>query len=121
VFGEALSTARGILSALEQAEVLAEIARRLPAEEALGVARGIQVAPQRTRALAEVAPRLVKEQILDCAMHPWIETVRALTMSERGKCVMNFVAILPLIDALGGNISICGLGRSITTVGRWWP
>ena len=95
--------------------------RSVPAEEALAVARGIDDAGWRAEALAEVAQRLVKEQISDFLMHQWIETVRVLAMRKRSDCVRDVAAILPLINTLGDDTAVRGLGRSIASIGRWWP
>ena len=58
VLGEALAVARSIDDGGPRAQVLAEVAERLPAREALAVARGIDDAEWCARALAEVAQRL---------------------------------------------------------------
>ena len=121
MLGEALSAARGIDDAESRARALAKVAERLPAEEGLAIARGIDDARSRAQALVEVAQRLSKEQTTDLSPHQWRDTVRVLAMCERRDCLVNFAFILPLIDALGGEVAIRGLGRSIISVGLWWP
>ena len=42
-------------------------------------------------------------------------------MHERSDCVSDFAAIIPIIEALGGESAVRSLGRSIVSVGVWWP
>jgi hypothetical protein len=119
--GEALSTARGIDDARWRSLALEKVALRLPAEEALAVVRGIEHAGLRTQTLAEVAQRLDVGQIANFSMHQWMETIRLLAMRTRDDCVGIFAAILPFIDVLGGETTVCSLGRSIASVRTWWP
>jgi hypothetical protein len=121
VLDEALSTARSIDSAELRADALAVVAPHLPPEQALLVARGIDDASSRAQVLAAVAPRLGMGQLIDFSLHLWIETVHVLAMHTRSDCVADLAAILPLIDAIGGKATIFSLGRSIISVGLWWP
>jgi hypothetical protein len=124
---EALAVARGIKDRFRDADggprawVLAEVAKRLPAEEALAVARDIDDARPRARTLSEIAGRLDPAQISESSMRLWAETARVLAMRQRTDCIADFAAVLPFIQALGGENPIRSLGRSIASVGAWWP
>jgi hypothetical protein len=120
VLGEALDAARGIEDAWRRAEALAKVAERLPAEEALVIARGID-GWRRAEALAKVAERLVEGQVSDLLMHHLIETVRVLAMRKRPDCVGDFAAIIPIINTLGEDTAVSSFGRSLASIGRWWP
>ena len=125
VFGEALSAARGIDVAWSRARALAAVAERLPAEEGLAVARGIGGSSwpdwMRVEALAALARRLGPGQIPELSTHQWIEMARTLATRQRDDCIRDFTAILPFIQTLGGEQAIRSLGRSIVSVGAWWP
>jgi len=54
-------------------------------------------------------------------MDQWIKTARALAIRHRDECTADFVSILPFIQTLGGEQAIRSLGRSIISVGAWWP
>jgi len=54
-------------------------------------------------------------------MHQWVETAHALSIHKRSECVEVFAAILPFIHALGGETTVPSLGRTIVSVGVWWP
>ena len=145
VIGEALAVARGIDDVWSRAEALAAIAERLPPDEALAVARGIEEFMWRDRALAAVAERLpaqealavargiddgsvrvealakVAERLAEPSIHEWIETARVLAMRRRDYCLGDLAAVLPFIQALGGDEVVRSLGRSIVKIGVWWP
>jgi hypothetical protein len=125
---EALAVARGIDDAWQRAKALTEVAQRLPAEdqpgvlgEALIAARGIDDDESRAKALAEVAEPLGSSQISELSMHQWRETARVLAGRRRADCVKDFAAVLPFIQALGGENAVRSLGRSIVLAGAWWP
>jgi hypothetical protein len=129
VFGEALSAARRIEVHSWRAEALATVAERLPPEDqpgafgealraALGTVKGYSDRPE---ALAAVAQRLSSAQISMPLVHQWVETARALAMGRRSDCISDFVAFLPFIHAVAGEDALRGLGRSIASVGAWWP
>jgi hypothetical protein len=126
--GEALAAAHAIDDPERGALALAKIAPQLPAEEqpaalgeALAAARGIDDVARRVQALAAVAQRFTKEQAANFPVRQWLDTVRVLAMRGRGDCVTDLVSILPVIDAIDGEAAIRSLGRSIITVGLWWP
>jgi NB-ARC domain len=128
VLGEALSAARDVDDAGVRAHALAAVAQLLPAEqqpsvldEALSAACRINHTGTRIQALREVAQRLGRAQITNFLLHQWIDTVRVLAIRERRACVSDFAAILPIIDAIGSTTTIRILGRSIVSVGLWWP
>ena len=124
---EALAVARGIedrfmdVDGGPRAWVLMEVAKRLPAEEALAVARCIDDARPRARTLSEIAGRLGPAQISESSTPRWAETARILATHHRHECIADFAAILPFIQALGGETAVRSLGRSIALVGSWWP
>jgi hypothetical protein len=118
---EALVVAYGIEDARLRAEVLAEIAPRLPAEQALAVAGSIDDTLWRGRALAMVASRFSTTQITTSFFHQWIETIRVMATHTRSDFSADVAAVFPLINAIGGQIAISALQRSVISVGRWWP
>jgi NB-ARC domain len=115
VLEEALNTARSIDDAAMRAEALAEVAPHLPPEDALVVARGID-SGRRTLALRAIAARLKMGQITP----QWVETVRALAVHARSDCINDLIAIIPIIEAIGGETALRGVARSIISVGLWW-
>jgi hypothetical protein len=124
VLHEALSAARGIIDLGREGirdGALAAIAPQLQAEEALVVARGIDGVSYRAQALAAIAAPLSFGRTRDFILNQWIDTIRVLAMRRRSDCVSDFAAIVLVIDALGGEAAIRILGRSITSVGWWWP
>jgi hypothetical protein len=125
---EGLSVARSIDVLRWRAMALAAIASRLPpeaqpsvVEEVLSTLRGIDDEDWRARPLATVASLFCKGQITDSSLRQWTETVRELATRTRRGCFADFAAMLPMIEAIGGEEAMRILARSINTVSRWWP
>jgi hypothetical protein len=69
----------------------------------------------RAEALAAVAA-----QTTDCSLQQWVETIRVLATRQRNECIRDLIAILPILDAIGGEITMRSFARSIISVGHWW-
>ncbi|MBV8289697.1 MAG: hypothetical protein JOZ35_22525 [Hyphomicrobiales bacterium] len=54
-------------------------------------------------------------------MHFWVETAHKLAAAGRKNCIWDFAAVLPFIQALGGDTAVWSVARSIAAVGAWWP
>jgi hypothetical protein len=121
VLDEALSAARGSGDWGPRESALRRIAPQLPVEEALTVAVAIDWSTARNEALTEIASRFGPAQMSDSLVNKWVETARVLAMHERSVCVSDFAVVMPIIEALGGESVVHTLGRSVATVGAWWP
>jgi hypothetical protein len=124
---EALAAARAIGAEGARSEALAALAPHLgPTErdqalrEALAAARAIGAVWDRSRALAALAPQLA--ELPPATLSPlWSRTLRRLATRTRRDLLMDLIALVPVLTALGGAEAVAETSRAIQDVGRWCP
>jgi tetratricopeptide (TPR) repeat protein len=75
---------------------------------------------RRFEALAELSPRLVDLDIDDFSP-AWNETLRILASRTRRDLLMDILALVQVIDRVGGPESVADTFQAIQDVERWWP
>jgi len=123
----ALEAARAIANQWCRSQALAALVPHLgPTErdralgEALEAVRAIGNEGDRPQALAALAPQLA--ELTPATLSPlWSRTLRLLATHTRRDLLMDLIALVPVLAALGGPEAVAKAFRAIQDVGRWWP
>jgi hypothetical protein len=120
---QALTTAQAIDDAESRARVLADLVPQLPVGlvvEALFAVVTIYDTESRAKALEALALLLAGLQPAELYLR-WRQALRVLARRAREDVLSDLVALVPVIEALGGRDAIEETAQAILDVGRWWP